>query len=1293
MDFAKYYDTLQDDDETPSLTSTPSRYAKYVSISADPSDSEQPSGPAWLNTAAGRAGMGLARGVASTLEPLALPQDVAFAIAAGNADPDDDTTISDRLKRIEWAKYAPFGAAPARPADGKEILELMGEKDPTVTKWGGLVLDLVADPLMAGSAIRGAGRLGKVEGLVKLGDKIDEATSIGGIVRSVNRVPVVRQWTDARMGETLRFMRNPENKLLGYSSGEWAQGFLSTRIARNLRYGKASGEAISDARALADQAGSDVYTRTFDMLAEAENGLLGKDTRNWFKKSLNILSGARKAEEEMGGLKQIVRDAIVKEGYDYAQKQGVLLTEGLAASSVPEVQKLSPFSKFVPAERRAQAVSYTGEAVKRVRDVAQKNAFDPDVAEERFRTFSQRIVEVDALHSYHVSGHEWIRGKVMERVQTAGGSSDDAARTWDRLVSSGMQGQYDVFLNAPAGITRGGGGAGSAYGDTLKGQLDRGVDPTEARAIATKARNAQPMTQPPPNRGASTTRDATGPTYREVLFGDNTDKFSALDLGAHFRGLQEGHMRRTYAMFQDKAGADAWITSLQQGRVVMSNILGDEMIDAALSGVQSGVRAAPAYRSVFSRTAAPAAPSAPVADLIKGYRSALEGEGRGTILTQRGLVNHLLENGVSKRDAQDAFAKLVTQMNPELEPVVRQIRDHASKLEDAQSGVPQRGRGVAFYGEREDIDVPFLEALGELANPVLSLAESAGAARTRVSRQGFMQGVHDIATQNGLVRDGHHTDDNGAIFKLVDDERAWGAFSGKHLHPYLRMELQRSMKPSGLRDMPLAQTYDRIRSMITGGYLASPSVVTANIAGGIYTSAMAGISPDRMMRAMAQSFMPLLRGESDDLKQLRTMVAVEEGNRASQDAVRHTERLKLAETGATGGKLQNAFDTLTGFVSEQLNAPLGQKWAGLSGFQFVEKWLRTSAFKAERDYYRANPQRIAQFIPNFGSMGEVERTAAIDKFAAQKARISAMDYTELPDAVTRARDSGLVMFPGFSFLIMSRNLNAFINRPGKIAVADRLNEAVWSAQMDEDEKLAVYAGMPDWLREEGGVPVRMMVDEAGDKRWSVIPMQGLLPTNTTFGKPFAESLASLGLYSPFFEALSAFATGTGEAPFTARYGKQVFSPDARGGEKYAQAGQFLADALTPGFLRKGVSMVQTISRSALPMDKDLAQTLYSFQEREKGRAQRQVADEVLSAFLRSPQVITTSGPLSNVRKNAASLRIRRDRELREVRKRIQRAAYSGEQTKVERLTLELQEREREYAELVEVLAAMHTGGR
>ena len=1256
---SKYgYRPRQPQEEEDELQPTPtgvveSPLSKYGYQGTAQQASATPTGRTVLGTAKA-VGMGAARGLASALEPVALPQDIAFAIAAGNADPDDDTTITDRLKRIEWGKYAPFGEAPARPADGAEILGLMGLEDEKVKRFGGLALDLTADPLIAGAVIRGVGKLGKVEGLAKFGDDLDELSSVGGIARRAYKNPAVKAWADARAEEALKVMRNPENRFLGLNAGTAADLFLMGRTGRRLKYGREVGDAISDARALSDQAGETVAQRGIDLIAEAERGLLGKEARPFLQRAVSIMGGGRKAEGELKGLPQILHDSILKETYDTANRRGLLLTD-TAESAIPEVRTLSPFSRFADPEAKATAATDFQASVQRVRDLAEKNKFSPDLAERRYKDFSQKVTEVDAMLGFHLSGYDFVQKRVMRNVVEAGGTRDDAVRVWEGMVRSGMQGRLDGFLDSASSFK-----------------------PT---------RSAAARDLPAGTTGPRATVDTPKLSYRDVLFSDQSaDTFGSLELGAFFKGLQDGHMRRAYGIFQDARGAERYVKGVEQGRVILNNIIDDDAIDTALAGMDAG-----AFRAVGTfNVRAGDGPSASVASLVKDYRRALEGNGRGTVLTKSGLMQHLTENGVSPERANEALLELVRVANPSLEPLVKNLRDVAGRYAEAyKGGGAGGGFGRAFTKQREELDTAFLEQLGEYANPILSLAETAQGVRTRLPRQQFMAETFDLARQKGYIRGSQYVDENGAHYvKVHGDENAWGAFSGQYVHPYLKAEIEKTMKPTLATKVPLVNALGRVRSLITGGYLASPNVIVANIAGGVYTSAMAGIGPGRMLKAMTQTLPDMLRGTSADAERLREYIALDNGSLVTQGYEKALNLRKLSEAGIEGGGLSTLFDRVTGFIGDQLQAPLGQKWAGLEGFQFAENWLKVSAFKAERAYFTSNPDVLRKYA---GDVTDVQ--GAAEKLAAQKARVAVFDYGDLPEAVTRLRDTGLLMFPGFSVMLAARNLDAVINRPGAIAMPDRLSEAVWSATMDDEEKLAVYASMPEWLRDDQGVPVRFMRDEAGDKRVSVIPFNQLVPVSTSMGKAYTESLLTGGIYSPFYELASAFMTGTGEAPFSQRYGNQVFSPDARGLDRAAQAGQFMLKSLAPGFARKVVDTAKVVREQAIPVGGPLANSLYTYSEIATRKASRRVADQVIADVLRSPQITTMSGPLASVQKEMNRIKVERSREVSSLKKRYQRAVATGQTSKARKLAAEIATREAEFAELMRGTAEAYQGAR
>ncbi len=114
----------------------------------------------------------------------------------------------------------------------------------------------------------------------------------------------------------------------------------------------------------------------------------------------------------------------------------------------------------------------------------------------------------------------------------------------------------------------------------------------------------------------------------------------------------------------------------------------------------------------------------------------------------------------------------------------------------------------------------------------------------------------------------------------------------------------------------------------------------------------------------------------------------------------------------------------------------------------------------------------------------------------------------------------------------------------------------------------------------------------------------------------------------------------GEATLSGRYGQQVWGAHANdAADKWKGVGQFMFNSLAPAIVRKGFRFDMTnlgTNEGVLPaayrklIPKDLADTLYSFEEQRRLKADRGLKDEIIGAFIRSPQVIPLEGPLNGI---------------------------------------------------------------
>jgi len=310
-----------------------------VSLDEDPATFRERA----MSTAAG----GL-RLLANVLSPLQLPQDVFFATL--EAALDDDKTLLENLKAIEWAEYFPGGEIPERVTDGGTILGLMGVEDEQAKKWGGLAMDLVVDPLIFGSVLRVTGRLGKIDDLVRIGTNVDNAMAPAQWARSAyRRIPAVRNSFDRITEGVLRTIQNPDASVLGMRSGmvntlmNWG---MPSRTASRLRLAEGSPEMrlmselgepqdlaarLHRAEQLGAQRAEDAVAAVGQEMHQIGrligNQEMGDDVVRRVLKSLGLM---RRIEvDELGNIPQIVSDAALAEIYEFAATHPAALVRGV----------------------------------------------------------------------------------------------------------------------------------------------------------------------------------------------------------------------------------------------------------------------------------------------------------------------------------------------------------------------------------------------------------------------------------------------------------------------------------------------------------------------------------------------------------------------------------------------------------------------------------------------------------------------------------------------------------------------------------------------------------------------------------------------------------------------------------------------------------------------------------------------------------------------------------------------------------------------------------------------------
>lgn len=1274
------------------------------------------------------------------VKPIFLPQELLFSTLAGAVD--EESTIFERLQSVEWRQFIPGSTEMPELTSGRELLELFGVQDENALKWGGIATELFVDPLLAGSAMRVAGRGLRSAELVRLGDKFDEVSSIGGLYRSSGPV---KDFVDRRVEAVLTVLRDPERSILGLSTERALRGvdalFTRTTAAR-VRLGGVTaaereagrrqleasgryadtvgtgdiGRDVVIARQLGTQRAKEVYEEAYDRLVAAQDTLFG-EPKTLMRRLGESLSHGVRAEEHLPPMNQRTRDTLLKWSYDFVDGNSFLFNTGVReADDAARV--------LVGQQRVVESQRSFAELQERVRKLALDEGLNEQAAENlvsRFSKFTQQVAEADAMLGFHLSGYEHVQKKFMQQVMFALGDQAD----------TGIAQEVWVEFMRRAAREETGDALALNFDDMLSTVLGRrrGNVPVDARrqvAVGKVSSEGERVMYLPERAGESTAGGMTGihpgrriegdtatpRSVRDVLEGE--DLFSSLNITSYIKGLATGHMRRAYGMFVDDGNFNSYIRSLKEGKIIPSNILDEVDLQRVLSeegfaeeaaSIERYLNALRGTSSEGTSTARQTSVNAPDTPRLAGPTTQGRAAGVGTDGTPRGfvinkhnltqaIVDDLVKNGASKQEAaqraRNAMLRVIESMNPEGAPVYRRMQEAAERFERNLSGArhaaskysaQQQYRpgtfGRQFFDARDDLDQETLEMLGEFMNPLVSLQETISASRVRMPAQEFMRRTYRLAEEYGMISD-REIVKNGVTFRRVaEGPEIYGAFSGKYIHPGLREEIQRVITSRGTH----AQALQRMRSLISGGYLASPNVVVTNTVGGIFTAALAGIAPGRMLRAMAETLRPLLKNggrEYDVYNDLTKHIGVQETSAVTQNVAAGFERLRLHETGMEPSAVRQGLQKFTEWFEDRLRQPLGEAtwWAGLDGFQFAEKWLKTAAFKAERD----------RLIARYGS--DATGFARATKEAAELARISVFDYSELPDLLKWARDYGVIMFPGFTYFQSARFVNSILNKPGQFGAWDRLSEAITSANLDPEDKMLFYHSMPDWLKEDQGTVIGSYEGPEGETRAVAIPLNQMIPTNTQYGGPFAESLGTGGIYRPFLEMLTAFTFADGEAVFSRSYGSEVYSPDARGIEKFTQAGAFLYNSLAPSAVRKLIrpgetdpeGIVPAVYRSVVPVNEELANNMYSFREVRRGVPDRRVEEEVISTFIRSTQTIGLGGSLNGIQKQLDRERMVLQQEIGALRQRFMQARYEGREEDAERLQAQVLERRTEFLE-------------
>jgi len=1171
------------------------------------------------------------RGIGAALSPLQLGQDILFSFTHGILD--KERSVWDNFKEMEWGKYNWWNEAPKRVVTGADILEAVGVKNERSLQWGGIALDLFADPLIVGAYLRGVNKIIKLPALTNAANRIDDVTQsvmlLGGLP-TTRSVGVLRGATQAAAQSTVgqaaldatanAYMRvtSPQTRAAVQRRMDEVADF-TTKALFDIEYApiKALGgrsiaglfrvdggrdpelvRNISRAIWKGKQPSQDVAWTVGRLLARAGDERAAKHLER-LARSQTVHFRQIPERLQSSGLNNVTSEAIDRASYGLVDQVSPLW--GLSRKAIAEVDEAMPGFSELERVMRSRGGAETqfvrqqnlfDSEVDRIYNIAVKNGDDADLAVRVFRENVDDIMKADALLGYNLTLMPYLREEALtapiqwlERLKNSDprfAALDDiwspelqrdwAARMWRDGLHTGMTGNLNDFYNMSFTLPQ--------------------------RVLRTLGiRNAD-----------------EAPRFAGRQMFEQIENLGGIKPGDYLKGIVEGHLRRSFGVFQDGASWSKNLDNIATGRVVVKNIINDAEVLPKLEAFDpEATRLARDYLNMMT----------------PGTTEA--GRSFGVTVSQRELVKYMVDNGVTPQRAEEFIRTMVKEADQPLARLVNMVEDFLTEQYGIRLPAPPVGQRIpdatqvtpGFLRSRKDIDETFLAGLGENIDPYVSLLETAARSQQVVSKQLALKEVLDYAARNpGLVLPQGAPKPHGFVTVASSQFEQYGALAGKNVHPLLIREIDNIMA-SAKNENQFFRSVAMLRSMVSGGYLANPATTTANVFGGFFTALLYGQNPISLAGEMAAVYKDLKRlgNKLPDLEDMGFLLG---------DTLTQRDIYRIAPT-LSARKLDNSTDALavvreigenlySGYQQYVMRKPLGIGALGLEPFEMSENLFRIAAYR----------QAIKKGM---------SRDDAVDY-----ARFIVFDYGAQPGLVQMARDSGVFLFPAFPYFMLGRTFNAAVNRPQVLSMADRMSEAVWNAVVpNEDERLSLWGAQNDWMRNDRYVPIWQIKDEQGNPRGAeFFSFNQLVPTNTLTGSPFIDQLESVGLWGPTYDLMMGIVGlgGTGEAPFGQATGKQLFSPGDTMQQRIGGLFNFAYNSFAPGFARKLISpgepemaprgLLPALYRSVIGYDDSFGDTAYSVNEVFSRKPDRSLAAEAFSFFVRGTRSVVYDGPAANM---------------------------------------------------------------
>ncbi len=1177
------------------------------------------------------------RFVSGVLSPLTAPQDILFTTVHGLADP--NTSVWENWQRMEWANYTPWTPSPARVVSGNQLLESLGVEDEGARRYAGFMADMFFDPLIFGSALRLTARVAGTSqaatNMRRAADAMDTVAQSAMLIGGVPTARVARAGQQAyraaapaavqqhvtRSLESLTPMfRAVLDAPIPLTRGRVTLG--STFVVDASRAPEAV-ERMSRVRGLATDVQQDVAERIGQILAVTGDQRAAK----WMRDMMNSHSIHYEIPAIFNRYPADVSEALIKAIYGTGRQVSPArfggVVEGLGGDAgrfLGEVQdvlraaRTGPFEQQARFQPRLLAREEAG-----LRTLAQRRNLDPEGVVNSFRYGLQKALEADSLIGYHASGMGILRDVFWERITRAGATADQARDAWMTMLRQGMLGNFDDWLRqpvlrpaaraAPAQPARAGAGAYSVA------QELQGFGLSPHRSWRQPARPAV----------AQRTAPATpaGPTGAD-LFAQYGDAFN-LGVRSLLENIPQGHLRRAYGIFQDGATFERFQRAIEDGLLIPTKIIDEGTVLQRLSQQQ------PEMTRLFQNYVRSVTPA--------GSRVATGPTRQMTnVVSTDNMMRFMHEQGRSRADIEGFMKALLSEANPQIADLVRDMRFYW----DRHVGTGAFGRaaggveGGGAFAARRSLDEDALATLLELGDVATSLREGAVAVGRSINVRTGVAEIMRLAERSQMiqrtVRDAP-APRNWVPIPVDKAPQILAPWAGYTMHPILAREVQTLMARANSGG-GFASAWGRVRSMITGGFLANPATTTTNIVGSFMTGYQLGLPIVPFVRNTI-GVLQDIKKMGRNLPEYRAMGDLLEGALTSADLLRRmtlptTRQLTARNIGERVSQLGESFYNTYQNAILRPRGPGGSlSYVGLRVFEMSESALRLGAYRTA-----------------------VQMGKSADE-ARKLARFALFDYAAQPEFVRLMKDTGLLAFPAFPYFMMGRAITSSLTYPGRMAALDRAPGAIWELMIpDEDERVAMYAAIDDWMVTGKYIPYR-----GGDGRYSFLPFNQLLPTNTLTTDNFIDSMATLGILGPLVDVVSAL-VGTwgddtldaGEARLTGRFGRRVFQAESDTPQRIQETMQFIHNSFAPGWARKlfrfpesrlaePTGLAPELARAArqgFTAGPELGERMYSVSELLRRRPDRDFIDELVTFGIRTTRPVQAGGPVGGAERHLES---------------------------------------------------------